>query len=355
MLAVARTMNDDTAATVTRAPLLLRALALLGALASTRQMQWAFEPRPVGEWFYTAVAAAAGIAMLWFATPRAREILARHKDLLVPCGCYLLAREALAFLPFAGPASLFQSLPSRLEILLPMLLMLAAHVVVVATFAVWQTLAIVQVLACDGLDLVGELRQTLRLLPRGMAIVAIAYVAVQGPLILVIVTGIALNHGMLLVFLLGWAICALVFGVVTCLWLPLALDTETGLLDSLRNATEAAIGKWRRNARLIVPWAFATGFLTVRYVSTSSFGRSEQSTSWQAQPDWYGEYVLDSGWYTNAAIADAPALAWFALPLMALFACVAIAVKLTLIRNLDDGEPFPPGDPKGPPPEANTP
>ncbi|MFT4513018.1 MAG: hypothetical protein ACI89X_001648 [Planctomycetota bacterium] len=341
MLTTTRNMPSDLAPSSANesATLLLRLLAICGVVAVCFGYQWSVQDRPDGEVFYTVVAAAAGVCLLRFVTPRATGLLLRHKDLLVPCGCYLFANEALALLPLQYSASFYLQPTMSPAIAMSALSLLAATLLISATFAVWQTLVIVQAVTSDGVDLLGELRHTLKLLPRGLGIVAVAYVAVQGPLVIGMWLGIMSMHALFMAFLFAWAIYALAIGIVTCLWLPLALDPDTPFWDSLREASLAGITNWQSNAKIIIPWALASGFITLRYISSYRFGHNNSQASWNMQPHWYGDYVLSSAWYTEAAVDNAPHLLWFGLPLVVLFTCVSIAVKITLIQRIDDHHP----------------
>lgn len=321
------------------ATLLLRLLAIGGAVAMCIDYEWSQADRPDGEVFYALVAAGAGVGLLRLVTPRATKLLLRHKDLLVPCGCYLLADQALALLPLPYASTFYLQPTWNPTIVIPALTWLTAPLVIMTTFAVWQTLVIVQAVTSDGVDLLGELRHTKQLLPRGLGILAVAYIALHGPLMIGMWLSVMSAPYLLFPFLLGWAIYSVAIGVVTCLWLPLALDPDTPFWASLREASRAGIANWRSNAMVIIAWAIASGFITLRHISTSSFGHSNTETSWSVQPDWYGDYLMSSAWYTKAAVADAPQLLWFALPLAVLFACTSIAVKITLIQRIDDHQP----------------
>ncbi|MFT4841479.1 MAG: hypothetical protein ACJAUC_000484 [Planctomycetota bacterium] len=168
-------------------------------------------------------AAAAGVCLLWFVTPRATKLVLRHKDLLVPCGCYLLADQALTLLPLQYASTFYLQPTWNPTIIIPALSWLAATLLVITTFAVWQALVIVQAVTSDGFHLLGELRHTRQLLPRGLGILAVAYIAVHGPLIIGIWLGVMSVPGLLWFFMIGWAIYSVAVGIMTCLWLPLAV------------------------------------------------------------------------------------------------------------------------------------
>lgn len=317
------------------ATIVLRLLALCGVALKFYDYEWSLHQRPEGELFYAAVAAAAGILLLRFVTPRATKLLLRHKGLLVPCGCYLLASEALAWFPQESTAGFFSQPTLAPTILIPAIVTLAAALVIAATFAAWQTLLIMQAVTSNGIDLTGELRHALTLLPRAMAIVAVAYVVIQGPFFLAMWYGFPTDYAGFMVLLVVWAIYCLSAGVVTCLWLPLALDRETPFWDSLSTASQYGIANWRSNAKVIVPWAIASGWITLRYISSFSFGHNTEA-QWNVKPTWYGDYLFESQWYSRAAVGEAPELLWFAVPMAVLFAATSIAVKITLVQRLDD-------------------
>lgn len=341
MLTTTRHMPSDLAPSSANEPatLLLRLLAICGVVVMCFDYQLSLADRPDGEVFYATAAAAAGVCLLWFVTPRATKLVLRHKDLLVPCGCYLLADQALTLLPLQYASTFYLQPTWNPTIIIPALSWLAATLLVMTTFAVWQTLIIVQAVTNDGVDLLGELRHTRQLLPRGLGILAVAYIALHGPLIIGIWLGVMSVPGLLWFFMIGWAIYSVAVGIMTCLWLPLALDPDTPFWLSLRGASLAGIANWWPNAMVIIPLALASGFVTLRYISTSTFGHSNLEISWNVQPDWYGDYLMSSAWYTKAAVNDGQQLVWFALPLAVLFACASIAVKITLIQRIDDHHP----------------
>ena len=324
------------------ATIVMRLLAICGVALKFYDYEWSLHQRPEGELFYAAVAAAAGILLLRFVTPRATKLLLRHKDLLVPCGCYLLAAEALAWFPQEAAAGFYSQPTLAPTILIPVIVTLAAALAIAATFAVWQTLLVMQVVTSNGLDLTGELRHALTLLARGMAVVAVGYIVIQGPFFLAMWYGFPTDYASFMVLLVVWAIYCLLAGVVTCLWLPLALDQETPFWDSLRAASQYGIANWRSNAKIIVPWAIASGWITLRYISSFSFGHASTGfghsteAKWNVQPKWYGDYLFESQWYSHAAVGDAPELLWYAVPMGVLFAATSIAVKITLVQRLED-------------------
>jgi len=308
-------------------PLLYRVLAVIGVIIMASGYSWQGSGRPGNEWCYALLAAVAGASVLVLLAPEGCYQLRRHLDLLVPFGVYHCMAQALTLLPMevarfqlASPWTIFEQGFAAVS-------MLVAMWILATIYLLWQTQLIVQVATSDELDLGEGLSNSMQLLLRGLAISLVAYAGLLAPLTLVLWLGIAqvLLLGVILVWSLAW-------GLLTCLWLPLALDRSIPFWTALQQATETSRRLCRHWLALIVAWALALGLVTLHVYRVEKPGSYFEQTSWHVQGQWYGGYPYESRWYTKlAASAEVPELMIFGFPLMLLYLCLAIAVKIEVV------------------------
>lgn len=317
-------------------PLVYRALAVVGVILMASDYQWQVnEPRPSSERIYAVLAAAAGVSVLLGLAPRGWRCLRRHLDLLVPFGLYYCMLAALSLLPLQAASFQLASPWTIFQHGFAAILMLVAMWVLSTLYLLWQTRLIVQVATADELDLGEGLSNSLPLLPRGLAISFLGYAGLLAPLAMAMWLGI-LQHSIVLI--LGvFLVWCLVWGFLTCLWLPLALDRSIPFWTALQQATEAGRRLWRHWSGLVVGWALALGLITLHVHSIDTPGNYVENKSWHVQGQWLGGYPIESKWYTlSPASAEVPQLGVFAVPLLLLFLCLAITVKIEIVHRVHE-------------------
>jgi hypothetical protein len=318
---------------------LLRLLGICGLAVTGLEYSWSLHERPNNELLYVAIATVLALLVIGLLCKQALPVLRRTPDLLVPLGCHALAQAALSLLPMQYISGFYMEPTAALDVAVAALALIALSTATTALLLVWQTLAIVQATTSDGVNLFGELRHATTLLPRGIAILIIANVVLHGPLVAYLSYGHQVGTPLfgLVPMLVFYAVACITWGVLTCLWLPIALDRSAPLGESLAMAVRASLSNWQSNARLIVAWGLATGMVTAHYTWSNGSGNHATNMSWNVQGLWFGEYPMQPLWYTEfAEQCEVPPVGWFAMPLMVLCACMSIAVKITLLRRLDE-------------------
>jgi len=313
----------------------LRMLAACGYLIPLLHHDWSLWGRPDNEPFYFAVALVLGLSVLLVAFPRGTTTLLRNLDLLVPFGVLNLALMALLQLPLqAAPLQLDNPMGAfdygPLAVLL-LLATLALHIV----YAAWQTLAITAAIDRQRVDLLPTLREALACSPRALVVLATTFVVMVLPLLVQLAAGNAAAIAVVAPLLVIWS---LALSLLTLAWLPLALDRSRPLLASLAHATKASVAIAPRFALRLVAWAVALGVVTFHSWSQSSFGHQHHGYSWNVSAQWLGGYPHESGWYEEV-VEQSTTLGWFAAPLLAVFVCLAIAVKCEVVRSLRELRP----------------
>lgn len=329
-------MSNQTASTH-----LFRLCALAGVYALCLPFTWSNNHRPDSELLYFLIGAVASLVVLLIPVRSGARTLRHHPDLLVPFGCYQLALLPLEWLPIESQTvSWMVFVGSPFDLAMPVLAVLLLRLVIGSLYVAWQTLVIIQAITSNGVDLAGELRHAVSLIPRTMAIVAIAYTGLLLPFLLAIwlpfpELGSGLYAFMGLIFFWG-----LFWGYRTCLWLPVALDRSEPLTQGLRNANAAGREIWSLRPIPVFAWALALGLLCVHVFRTGSQSFGNSQTNFKVLPQWYGDYLHENKWYLElVSDAEVAPLGFYALPLAVLSICLAIAVKATLVQHIDGPVP----------------
>jgi hypothetical protein len=320
----------------------LRVLAIAGpAVVLVWQLLTLPPPKPrqsVGLVVLVIFILAVALALLALLRPALTTLL-RHGDLLVPLGLYVTATHVTNTL-LALPALAVVATPSwsiqALGLGLSLSLGFALQVALAVAYAAWVTRLVLQAVEHDRTDLVGALAGPWRLLGRVFVVEAAGWAGLMA----LMVPAIALAGAALPVGLFAIGMLSLAWNLATAALLPVVVASREPLARALADGFRAGWSGKRRWWYVVVVQMLLLGWVTFLSVSfTTSTGpgsfTTRSNTNWSVNGFWTGGYEDNCRWYgAAAAIYETQTLPPVVTLLGIVFAVLAVAVKLRVVRDL---------------------
>jgi len=351
--ATSKVVGSPSGITVPPGNRLWRVTSVLGviiALVIAAFQSFPLEPRQGRGVLVALVIAVAAIVVLRLLFPFAWRTLWRRPDLLVPVGIVVLVVQFLGLMakaPLLG--SLFEPEWSAnvLGISFGLSLGGVLSVVVWTAFAAWQTDLLWRALHQDTVLSLAPWPVVREKFLRALGALAVGVIVLLVCLVPILAVGLVT----FLLALPAMAALGILWNLVTAALLPVTLfrpgPISAALRDGLRHSWELK-GRWWRQ---LLAQLLLLGLVTVLAVSftatstrTDPSGRTRQvnrqtksNVKWNVNAFWVGGYEYQCRWYSKYAEAiEAEPVPIISQLLMLLFLVLAVAMKMTVIRELPD-------------------
>lgn len=319
--------------------ILLGIVSAVAALAISAWNSFPLQPTQGRQVLFVAVIAVIALIVLRLVFRSAWRVFRSRPVLLVPIGVVAGVSQLAALLPrlpVLGAMFLPEWTASLMGVTIELSLGILLTIAIWTAYAAWQTELLWRSTCGDtGLSL-----SPWRPVREGFWRALLALGLGNGVLLVAIVPVIALGVVAFPVAVLGMGALGIGWNVCTAALLPVTLFSPEPLSQSVRSGFQLS---WRLKSR----WWFQllaqllllglVVIVTAHFASSTASGsRTSQNTKWSVNAFWAGGYEHNCRWHAKyaEALESGPVpllsqiLAWICLT-------VAVAMKLTVIRNID--------------------